>query len=93
MPKGFIELQGSGGDSPLFVAVDQIARFGASSPRGSYVVCKTVEGGENDTLIVADTPQEISTLIEAAQQDAPRRSEFAESMGGSAVAAFGGARR
>lgn len=67
MPKGFVELQRIGRDDPQFIAVDQIARFGASHPRGSFVVCKTVEDGENDTLIVADTPREIAALIEQAQ--------------------------
>lgn len=91
MPKGFVQLERNRRDHTYRVAADQIARYGKNNPDGSYVVLKTLDSGENETLYVVETPEEIDALIEAAQGEAPRRSEFAQAMG-HAIGAFGGGR-
>lgn len=91
MPKGFLKLERHGGGAPFYIAIDMIARFGQSQPSGTYVVMKTMDGGESDCIIVEPSPEDLAAMIEAAQGERPRRSEFAEAMG-SATGAFGGAR-
>lgn len=96
MPKGFVKLNRRAGNLPEHVyriAVDQVARYGDySTPHaadGSYVVLKTLDEGNNETLYVRETPDELDALIDAEQHGTPQRSEFAEAMG---HALLGGAR-
>lgn len=97
MLKGFITLTNhhKGLANPRVAALN-VASF-ARNVKGGYtevtLFSRSLDGEHavNDTYHVQETEEEIEALLEEAQADTPRRSEFAQAMG-HAIGAFGGGR-
>ena len=89
--KGFIAVTAVTYVKPVRLAVAHIVSVAAGRSAGSVITMVSKDEDQNDQFVVDETPEEIDALIEAAQGDTPRRSEFAQAMGG-AISAFGGAR-